>query len=273
MPVYKMTWFFRQQATGWSESWYVSQPSEDISAVSGYLETYADKRFALMGKQGNIPYARITKIGTPNRSLVVHLENYDNPLTYAVESSDFAATSLLVKFSTVGAANSKNLYLRGNPDDAVQNAGTYTPQADWLTAYRAWTRFIFQNSFGWLGKDSNTQGNVLDVNQTPETPAVIIVTNDFFPANQVNTHQVVRFKNVGGSSQLNGQQTVIVTQRNGCTTLRTFPVFPFTAGGFIVVKNSSVKVAALQQVMRVVERKAGRPFGQSRGRAPNRLRA
>jgi len=270
--VFKHTYFFTQRETGWSESWYNGtglSMGEQITKA----QAYANQRSKSLAAQSFIRYARITDLSvTPHPVWVETLGPAGTGIGGGIASaSDFVDTAVLVRVFNAPQTRRKNLYVRGIPDSIIDAGGVYTPSAAFNKGIADWMEYLKNNGFGWLGVTGAAQGNITAMTQAASGQVDIQSSAALFGALAVGQHVVVRFVNVLGPLNMNGQWTCIVQSATALTTLRRVAIFPYLGSGKVRYSGTDLIQVNNGTGVRTVERKGGRPSYQSAGRQKARV--
>lgn len=144
---------------GWSDNFW-SQNSE-LSGVVTATEELRNRLNAITGKETKLPSARISSADSfRNVRLVTY--NTTGSVT-AAQIADYPSTALLLKLSAPGPYTTRQ-WIRGIPDDVVQDGGTYNPSG--LTGWSAKL-----NTFLGTLTDSGNLWSIRALNRnTPTTP-------------------------------------------------------------------------------------------------------
>lgn len=267
----KCTILFQQNSYGWSENHFLPEPSSNLTFEMAKLQTLASKRIALSGKQTYISYLKVSNETIQRDVLVKYL---GGPTSGALVGrstvdSDVPTTAVLVKRNNTLLSKSAILYVRGIWDDVIIDGGAVrTDSAEWTSAFNGWKAELL-TGWGFLGKDTATppRAAVLNVISNVNGFVTITTTANVFDAGQVGKNTKIFLSGIQGAAAINGTQIVTVNSLTSCTTVKRIPIFAYIGGGFLT--NYLPKFYSNFDVLstRVVERKAGRPSYQSRGRS------
>jgi len=267
----KCTILFQQGSYGWSENHFLAEPSSTLEFEMGKLETLAAKRIALCGKQTYISYLKVSNETVQRDVRVKYLGGKDSGALVgrSTVDSDVPTTAILIKRNNTLLSKSAILYLRGVWDDVIIEGGAVRQDsATWTSAYNGWKAEML-TGWGFVGKDTATPArqNVSLVQSDVNGFVLITTAGNVFDVSQVGKNTKIFISGVQGSASINGTQIVRVTGLTTCTTVKRIPIFDYIGGGFVT--NYLPKFYSNFDVVstRVVERKAGRPSYQSRGRS------
>lgn len=278
MPM-KMTTFFTAGQVGWSESFYFGTVL-DRAGMTTLGQSWVGQRANLMGTGAFINYVRFSVFNAPpapqgiKNSFVIKAAQNGVPVEGSFGSpADFSDTRILVKCYDSTGLKEKNWFLGGQPDSLVTDAGQLALDADWLKFFNQVTRFMKTNNFGWWAANSLSSATVGGVIAMPSNQLSFTVTQPIFAPFPLNPayRLSVRFAGLQGCVAQNGPMTVLVTSPTTVLSERRFGLIPYTGGGRCSFTNKIVSSIQTFSIERAVERKAGRPSYQSRGRARARV--
>lgn len=290
----KITFFFTDLLGGFSESWYVAAGPGGINA--GVLAGYLNLRMVISGQQTTFLYARVSLVASPRVVAVYYPADIPDLVsttgsagaprrTNTPISSDISNTSILIR-RTNGSIYSF-WFLRGIPDDVVENGGVYTPAGAWnytnlLNAIFTWLQ---GNGWGFVGRTPASQAILplasIAINANTGTATFTVGGAVGFPMGSplnpaLTPYQYrlpVRLRRLAQPRQANGVYTVTVISQTQCVTLDQFPYSGFATTGVeqLVYNVPQVIVPNKYTVEKATTRKAGRPFGLRAGRQRSRL--
>jgi Lipase (class 3) len=279
----KITFFYFEKGTGqgFSESWYQDVPFSGVTEVS--IKSYLIARMALSGKDTLCEYVRVSDTVTPRLVTVYGAEWTDKngvyqgsypPHVTPKQASDIQTTALLCRFSNNG--RQKNLYLRGIPDVVVDNGGQYAPQADFNALFDTFKNVVIRNQWGWRYRTQKLGFPVQIVNcdqLAGSGQAQFTFLNNVWTTESNLVPIQITIRGVRSAPQINGVLTGYPNAVNQFTSKGRLAVGLYAGPDGIARAYTSAVIQALDgQVLRPNERAAGRPFGLSRGRSPNRVR-
>jgi len=270
----KCTILFQQGTYGWSENHFLSPPTSTLQFEMSKLRTLAQKRIACCGKQTYIEYLKCSNELNKRDVLVAYLggENAGAFQGRSTVDSENASTAILIKRNADLLSKNAPLYMRGIWDDVIYEGGQVRRDSpEWTAAYNSWKAELL-TGWGFVAKDPATPARapVVSVNSNVNGFVLIASAAPVFDGSQVGKNTRVFISGVQGASSINGTQIVTVLSVTTCSTVKRIPIFAYIGGGFIT--NFLPKWFANNSILqtRVVERKAGRPSYQSRGRAQAR---
>lgn len=276
MPAYvKATWIFEQGNRGWTESLLYPQNSDDISLALNAAILLGQKRAKLLGSAGKIKAIRVSLEKNLAGVMIAGdaLLNYVNIQGYASELSDAPDTCLLVTFRTLNGTKRKQMFMRGIWDQVVSFGGQYLPTyGNWQSFFNSWMAQLITSGWGWWGNDVVSSARL--TSYSPNTPTMLVqITADadiFLPP--FNIKGKVRITGVNGKSVLNGTQIIESRDATHCDLVKPLAVGPFVSPGKIAVYGPVFRATSDVQASRIIERKAGSPLLESRGRQRARAR-
>lgn len=254
----KGTMFLQQGAAGWSESWYF-----DGSTSSGFdtaMSTLLTARANLLASNGLALGYRVAQTNPPGTAHTGIM----NVASTSIAVQDLPQVSIFVRVYAVG--NQKRLLmLRGIPDSQVVNA-QYAPSGAYAGLLANYQSLV------------QTLGCRLRVHDTTE-PVLAVLTVDtnglttFAGAHGLAVGNYVKFFRSKASNLATVKKTYQVLAVPSSTTavLNGWPAGITLLNGraYQLVYKTAV-IAGIGNVIRATTRKAGRPFGQPRGRLPRR---
>lgn len=274
LNVAKVTFSFIQNVYGWTESYFLDNPSADLQAELAKGEALAAKRAAMLGAQGTIQAVKVSNEQVA-RDVIVGASSYGGN---GAKPSDAPDTAVLIKrFGPTPVAQAP-LYLRGIWDEVVKEGGVFDfSNGPFLAAYNAWKALLVSTPLGWgfLAKDpaGSDESPVVTVSQNTNGTVSISCTDNIFNAFATGDEVKIFVSGVTGAAAINGSNIAAVTLPNAVTTIKRIPIFPYLSGGKISFTTPKFYKIANTQINRVVERKAGRPLYVSVGRRPARVLA
>lgn len=271
----KCTWIFDCNGRGWTESlWYVGS-SNDLNQHIAVAAAIGQKRLATLGREVRYYATRVsfeTDSGAnPLRgdSILQYNNNYNSTSQPTAELD----TALLWVFRDLTGTRHKNMFMRGIWDVVESNGGLYVPlaagAAGWTSAINQWVAQlqatvagVKAGQIGWVNRTptlicnlagyvQNTNGTVTFTTQTPFT-----ATGTF----------MVRLKGLNVQSKLNGQLLVRQLTNTTFVSVKPVAVFPYVSGGLVTFYDVFFSAAAAIAPQKIVERKAGAPLLEPRGR-------
>ncbi len=246
--------FFQTAANGWSETYFLSG-TNTVSSLNT-VKALTLRRMALSSFDTVCTYQRISDDAVFRDSLVT---SSPFPGTYSptlLSAPDF--TALLVRLSS-GVQFRRSLFMRGIPEALVQGQD-FVPDATWISRFNSFATYL----------ENNFSLKVFDRALNPVIQGLFItaagvcqtLTNTAFPVGSI-----VRFRKVGTVPRLTGNQIVTVPSAGF-----TFTILNYGNRGAwnlpYLVQQATIDLQPIDNVVfeRLVSRRVGRPFGQSRGR-------
>jgi hypothetical protein len=278
VTIHKCTLFFEATTWGWSESyWYNSGTGTHVSTM-GELKKLATARAQLLGNGAFVKARRVSTEGVgPDAYLV-----YDNITpTFktdadgkgVVEELDHEDAAVLVRCNNADFRVHKHIFLRGIWDSIDINHGKYAPNASWNARMLRFLNALSAGQWGWWGV-TNRLPKVPMTTYAPIASGQVRITfqEAVFPANTIDKKVKVRISGVNGKSVLNGEQLVVPESMTSCVTLKPLGVTPYRFGGYGSYAEYGFIGISSAEDQKIVERKAGAPLLQSRGRQRARAR-
>lgn len=275
---------------GISEDFWTTQLPTDIRAYKGsVLSQYLTKRLAMAVDSMKFLYARISNVATPR--IVDFVTNTDPGfgLKGAIKAVDLVPDSPGPAGGPIGAADDDALLLRlkivGGPsgriflhayDGNMDNQGTFEPNKTFNNAFNNFMTFITGNPlfqaqfFPQPGLTARKPIQTI-VAQTPRG-ALITPTNADLVIASANK---ITIGGIGRQMQgIAGRKIVQTVAAGGASFVvgGAAPVGSYTApGGYYYILTPSFGQISYGAIERITEHKVGTPFGEYRGRKPNRL--
>lgn len=283
----KLTWFLHDGKGGFSESFYVNGVTLEAFDPTP-LDVYIDARMGIAGAQTAWDYLRINQTVPPLQKKVRVYVPGDDPFGLSpvtgkfatnvegpLKNSDFSGTSLLVRKIAADFSFAR-IFLRGIPDDVVDEGGQYKPYGLWNRAWEAYVRAVKVMNFGWESATVPVANSPAPItNMVMGTDGIVTITagSPIFAGLAVGSSLVVRVSKQRTPANINGTLTVYVKDASNVVTARPIAILPFIQGaGVIGYKTSQfIRINDLE-IEGVTERKPGRPFGLYHGRQRNRVR-
>lgn len=270
MP-FKVTIFFQQQSTllgGWGTNFWNS--SGNISFVQTATQQLRDNIAACTGAQVWTPRSRISDSQVFRN---VFFQDYPasapQPISSVWPDADYPNTALLLKLTASGNY-SVRMWMRGIPDNIVDNSGRYDPTAQFKSRLKAFFGNLTDATQTWCV-------NVLDRTVTPRVITAIsqlgVVT---CPLHNYPDQSVIRIKGTKGLTQANGKWRITVIDSNSYSlNFWVAPAVAVPATGNPTSKlqtYTQVQIASCE-VVRASSHKTGRPIGLLGGRRRTRKKA
>lgn len=278
MPDTKLTFFFHAGIQGFSES-YIVPGYGPQSILPSALTTYIQKRMLISGPDTVFDYCRASEVGSPRLAFAYYpgtlglVAPVKGNAGYSLAGTDQPDSALILRRQN--GSNWSLQYLRGIPDVCVSQAGQYTPSGPYNTDLLAFMRFVSVTQ-GWAWRGINKAAQVsaiiagIVINPGDGTGLITMAT-PLFQVGQVGKRVAVRISRVNSPRNLNGPLTVTVVSPVVCASLNQLAIAGFVANqGRMTMSPVQNFVITAMTLEKPGERKAGRPFGVPRGRAPNR---
>lgn len=254
-----------QRIGGWSESVYWDNMNSTV--VRDFL-TLCQKRAALLGAQGAVVgqrYQQVNPVGGSSTGGNIFPSPWpagNIPGTGSTAgSSDLPQVALLCKARASGAANIRNVIIRGLPDDVVFQ-GRYSPWPAYNTALQDY----FRELAGWQFRAHDLTQQRLPITSIDGAGVMILSQPATFAVNDV-----VSVQRTQGGSKPGGNFAVATVTSSTQFTLRGWNLGEVTGGQaqkFVV--TYPIIVANGITLSRAIVRKVGRPFFAWRGRRSKR---
>ena len=214
MPVpatVKATLFFECRSHGWTESFHWQVMSNDLSPQAASLQIIAQKRAALLGKEGMIKAERVSFETDMDGKPVVG----DSFLQYAlyagaqVPTSDDTDTAVLLTWRNLVGARKRNQFLRGIWDDVNSQGGFYLPSVEgWTSALNSYVAAMLGRAAGWMSSTRAFEYPVTGYTCDQDTGYVKVTLAAGSQSIAKDTLATVRIRGVNGTSPINGQQLI-----------------------------------------------------------------
>lgn len=283
----KLTYFMRDGAGDFTESWYLAGASAPDAVTAAQLCQYIDARMDISGGQTSLIKVRVSTVDTARQVRLWYPQALaaaaggthrfiGNAGTSGHSSttldSDFSATSLLCR--KLAGLRFSRLFLRGIPDDIVQTGGRYAPYPYFVTKFNVW-KAVVVGGYSWRGVLGTQPAPSLVTAAVTQADAscLITVADTLFTGKALGSKLVVRINGQKSPANLNGSITVSVVSPTQCRTVNALSVNNFSVStGYMTIKN--VNYIAITDIVpeRIVAKKAGRPTDQSPGRSRRRVR-
>ena len=293
----KITFFYQiGQLQGVSESFF-SALSLANQVTLNQIGTYLTARMAISGTTTQFSYCRVSTLTPPatNRRLVqiyypadiINLvQGHGVPINgqyQAVigdEGSNDPWSAMLIRRQN---GNRFGLfYFRGNPDviDQVGGSIVFPLPAAFQAGFANYANTVVNLNWGWVSNApaANSPASLTAATTNADGTATLTfapiapATNGLFQAVAIGTRVQLRISGQLLPLGFNGSYTVVVTGNNTCRSLRPLNVATFVAGNGTGTIYTPTVVPTLQmRIEKMVSRRAGAPFGRSRGRRKNRV--
>lgn len=287
--VYNVTFYFRGQGIGWSESHACRATVTNPELILSRCQSVAQKRVQLLGREFEIHAIRIARYSDDEaterfKGTFLYKQSFRNSVTTATMAAEPAVVAFLVRGGTNGnyapagmAANTNRTYLGAPPDSAVDNAGVVDPsKASVQVNFDQWASILLANDFGWIAFPTTQDLKITAISQTADGYVQIVTAPPTGGSVVVGQTYKARARRVNNSrSPLNGELIVNYTQANTWVTQEIIGLATVQSGGFLKVYRqigNFLKFTSLVLDLETAKHQRGRPFGVSPGRAPRRIR-
>jgi hypothetical protein len=273
----KFTFFFHQGEYGWSESWH-SPTNYTFAQATLAINQYCIKRSKMLTPNGFIDFGRYSQLQPFalqgfRQSFVIAANGVRGPIPGALPTpGDASFVTALCQIWDATFTHSKPWYIRGIDDASVVEGGELIPTAAFSKGFSDTFAWIVNQGWGWQGNLSPLHNLVSAVTQnaTGQVDITVLpqpITGAFpFTAFPIGYRLQIRLFGLIGPGNLNTSLSVVVKGPATCTTERRMSIFPWTGGGTMTSNQKTVWPAYQSSLTRAVERRAGRPSYQSRGR-------
>lgn len=287
--IYRVTFGFEGLGKGWSESHALKDPSDNPIDQLPKALNVAQKRVTFLGREFSINAIRISRYSddaATTRAKGVYLSRtiLRNPVQTVAQAAEPAEVALLAA-GTTGAnlappafvANTNRTFLGAPPDPAVDNGGFVDPSKSNLQAnYSQWAALLTGGNWGWLVNGTIADLTIDTITQNANGTVTITTVEDFPVGVTIGKYYPARARRINqGASPINGQLIIRPTAAKTMVTQEVIGLALSQEGGFIRLYQAIQPFAAFQNLnlLGVVgKHQRGRPFGSTRGRAPNRIR-
>jgi hypothetical protein len=271
LNVAKVTFSFVQGVYGWTENYFLNNPSTNLQAELAKANTLVNKRMPMSGAQTMVQHIKVSN-ESQKRDVILDLTLYAGNQS---QPSDAPDTAFLVKKYGALPQNNAPVYLRGIWDSIVQNGGQFVdPGGLWTAAFNGWKGELSSTSEGWgflnFDPTATLTAQIATVTQNANGTIHVTLKTPTFGAGPYEPSQKVFISGVGGAASLNGAQIVTVSATSTFDTVKQIPMFPYTTGGKMTAQFQKFFLIADCQKQRILERKVGRPLYVSRGRQRGR---
>ena len=288
MPIYNVTFGFRGQGVGWSESHAYKSQYQSPNQFVPTCQLVAQKRVKFLGREFEIHMIRISLYSDDTatnrlKGVFLHKEIYTNPVRTVSMAAEPAVVALIGRGQTSAgiapegfAANQNRTFLGAPPDPCVDNAGVVDPsKSDLGVNFDSWKQALM-NGWGWLASKTVAQAEIDVIEQRPDG-TVEFTTQAPNPNNlQVGTIYKARCRRVNaGNSPLNGELIVKYTAANTFVTQEVIGLALAQTGGVLRLYapiSPFIPFWNMQLDLETGKHQRGRPFGSIPGRQRKRIR-
>jgi len=277
MPIYQYGLVMQCGGKGWKEIYY-RVSSGSIETTRTIAETLASKRAFCNGADVLIEACTVTDPISAGRQGVVW---YFNPNKNGVDGQTSGgavgpSVSINIGYRNNAQNLTRRIQMRGVWDTAVTffNQLNTPAYANWFSQFAQLRSYLLNQNFGWITRPRAAVSQCSYVIPTDTELPQFTFQSDFFPEEEVNTFQSVRFSRFNGSnSVLNRELVVFVTSRFQATSSLPLAAGPMTAPGRCLRYGAPEFVGADDiGVERVGRRATGRPLLRTPGRSRARAR-
>lgn len=287
--IYRVTFGFRGNGQGWSESHACKNASESPQALSATALFIAQKRAAFLGREYEINVIRISRYSNDDataraRGTFLVKQIIKNPIQTVAQAAEPAVVALIGRGTTAAGiappafvANQNRTFLGAPPDDAVTNGGVVDPGKSGLGAnFAQWADALINASYGWLLSATIADVNIGTISQEPNGTVSITTANLGEAPLVVGQTYPARARRVNaGVSPLNGQLLVRYLGGNEFVTQQVIGLALAQEGGSLRVYQRVqpfAQFATMTLELETGKHQRGRPFGSTPGRARRRIR-
>lgn len=281
----KVTFFFQERNYGWTESYFLPPqggsppgPSTGFLVERARAANLAYVRSLMLYAGASLISARFSDLAG-GRLAFTDSSPPNYPRAGTVSSADFSDTAIIGQLLGAGATKQGRRFFRGNADDAVTDAGLINSASSWYTTYfPAFKAKLLDPALQWSFTAKNTGASwtsvVTGVTQNTDGTARIHISGNNFPLTSSERIEVF-ISGVQGANTINGLnlvQGVDLADPTKADTVRKVAILPFTNQGKISYRAIDMFKIEEVNLVRVGERKAGRPSPVVPGRRPARVR-
>ena len=278
--IQKVTLFFEGRQHGWTESYWFASASGLHTGTFDPTRALCKARAQLLGSECKIKAFRISTEGTGPDALLKYEEFITAPLkggsvgAPVFPSAAEEDVALQVRFENSERNAHKLTFLRGIWDAVETRHGKYTPFDEWNKRFALYRALLVDEPWGWWGVQSKVKKPLVSAVQGADDIVTFTTLGDLFAAGEIGTRGSLRISGVNeGHSVLNSVHLVQATATNGAKTLKRLAIGHNVVGGMVSrVTKGFIKFASCDD-QKIVERKAGAPLLESRGRQRARARA
>jgi hypothetical protein len=262
----KVTLIFSQGKSGWTESWYLGSNTGQFVSEQASVNLIVPFRMALAGNQTSLDFVRLEDARTTRAVFVMKIGQVGT----AGSDSDFVDTRVLVRRVDSTRAKSSRYFMGGIPDICVVQGGVFSPPTFWNAAFNKFTTQLRIEGWGWVGTNPLVQkkGPITSLVAAAGNQVIIGAAGTPFAGVVVGSRVRFSVSGIKGAASVNGTWTGVVQDASHVQTIDQIPFFPWVNNTGTLIYNTLAIIAIdTQSFLRTVERKAGRPLFQSRGRS------
>lgn len=270
MPQYRCTFFFKDSAGyGWTETFHSNQP--DLTKVIGAATDILPFRTALLGLGVQITYLRASDDLVKRDSLVKTVSARAGKQTSLdMGPADIANTCLVIRLEQ-DALHRRTLYMRGIPDLLVDDNKGYKPNAQWSTAFDAWTAALTVG--GWAMRNKSGVIPTFVITGIAQNPVNGDITITTAAAHGLAQNQAYSIRGVKGPTFLNGSGSIFSVPSPTTFVVKSTQILStWQGGGTVGSVGFTLNPILNAQVVRASHRISGRPFDAPLGRRKARRR-
>lgn len=262
MPPIRVTFFFKRDIDGWSETYFSTNPT--ITQVDLDAITLADLRTRLVSGPCEMTRVRCSD-DAKKRDRLIRVPAFKNNSVYVGCDPSFTALRLNLQS---GPDYARSLFMRGIPDSVVTN-GEYNPggSVSFTNALTAFTSELASGRWGVATRLINSPVGITAFTPVggPSLAWNVTTGAPFTPV----FGEVVQVLNGGPLNGANRKWRV--SGITDATHLQVLPVGPASAIFFLPgmqIKRLFLNVQSIDRINNagITHRDQGRPFGQHRGR-------
>lgn len=265
MATVQVTFDFEMRGYGWSEAWYVDTGFARLSQFyATSAEPMAVKRGAMLAREAALVAVTTSFTAVKQDSYL----RYTNIPGNAAVSSDDAWSAVMTTFRAVNDTRRKNVWFRGQDDDAIMQGGVFQPGAATFTGPGAtFCDSIVQLGWGWMHRTPSAGNAITDYVIDTDGYVHFTCAGTPFVGLTVGSYVRVSILFKGIKSRLNGEWTVQVVSNTECKSLKPMATFPFAKVGILKTFTFALTPAENYNFQKSGRRAPGRPKLHTRGHA------
>lgn len=269
MAIYKVTYDFEYEQTGWTETYYntYAEIRTSMESAKGLLE----RRRLLLGGDALLDYPRITTIRISNVAIQRDAIQYKVPVSSGANKSanaspDSAQLSVAVRCEATDLYR-RTLYLAGNPD-SVCAYGKYLAVPIWENAFIQFKEFLLARPWGiYCQNKASAAVNVADI-PPPLGGETTITTHE---PHGLAIGDFVQVLKAPGLRNLRGKYAVKTIISPNAFKIVATPEGLYTAGGKVRKVDMIMQAFTNMEIDGITRRGRGRPLGGPVGRRKRRV--
>lgn len=272
MPFFKVTFFFRANQRGWTESWWREDANTDLKHIVQVGSTIAELRAQFLGNGAEIFAIRASNEDVKNDSFLLY--EVFKPPENTIDLADLDI-AILSRAHNPDHTRWKNTFLRGFWDSIEVQGGKFIGKgnAAFTKAFDAWATALADRFWAWKGRTKGAEADITGYTVENTGQVTVTVAANLFAGVAVGSFITVRIRGVnGGKSKLNGSQIVQVVSATQARTQKPLAVFPWVFGGIVQRGSTGFVDIVGVQAQRIVPRKSGAPLLDTPGRLKARAR-